>query len=247
MRRQRFPKLKWVYRVSLISTVLSECYLCWVSLPTLIHHGKFNLHQTESTFAEGSFVLLCLFVFLEPHLQPMESSRLEAELQLQLPAYTTATATWDPSHICNLYHSSWQCQLLNPRSKAKDRTHNLMDISWVCDHWATTGTPRKLVFDSSVISSYLCVVMEMNFPCTCSPYILTIVRPWQIYKYGKRAEFYFHKCIFAYRSLCRNVSCGCSVCGELCPDQAPKSKERHFNRTKGTSNKVGHNTNINYF
>ena len=25
-----------------------------------------------------------------------------------------------------LYHSSWQCQRLNPLSKAKDRTHNLM-------------------------------------------------------------------------------------------------------------------------
>jgi len=27
-------------------------------------------------------------------------------------AYTTATATQDPSHICSLHHSSGQCQIL---------------------------------------------------------------------------------------------------------------------------------------
>ena len=36
--------------------------------------------------------------FLEPHLpQQMEVPRLETESELQLPAYITATATWDPS------------------------------------------------------------------------------------------------------------------------------------------------------
>ena len=33
------------------------------------------------------------------HLQDMEVSRLGVELELQLLAYTTATALWDPSHI----------------------------------------------------------------------------------------------------------------------------------------------------
>jgi len=32
----------------------------------------------------------------------------------------TATAMPDPSHICDLHHSSWQCQILNPLSKARD-------------------------------------------------------------------------------------------------------------------------------
>ena len=36
----------------------------------------------------------------------MEVPRLGTELQLQLPGLTTATATWDPSQICDLYHSS---------------------------------------------------------------------------------------------------------------------------------------------
>ena len=29
-------------------------------------------------------------------------------------------------HICNLHHSSWQCWIINPLSKGKDRTRNLM-------------------------------------------------------------------------------------------------------------------------
>ena len=57
----------------------------------------------------------------------MEVARLGVELELQLPAYSTATAMWDPSCVYNLHHSSRQCQILNPLSKARDRTHILMD------------------------------------------------------------------------------------------------------------------------
>ena len=32
----------------------------------------------------------------------------------------------DLSHVCDLYHSTRQRQILNPRSKASDQTHNLM-------------------------------------------------------------------------------------------------------------------------
>ena len=37
-------------------------------------------------------------------------------------AYTTGTATPDPSRVCNLYHSSKQCQILNPQRGARDLT-----------------------------------------------------------------------------------------------------------------------------
>ena len=43
-------------------------------------------------------------------------------LELQLPAYTTATATQDLSLVCNLHHSPWQCQILNPLSEARGHT-----------------------------------------------------------------------------------------------------------------------------
>ena len=73
---------------------------------------------------DGHFFLFCLF--LESHLWPKEVPRLGVESELQLPACTRATATWDPSHVCDLPHSSQQCRILNPLSESSDRTHNLM-------------------------------------------------------------------------------------------------------------------------
>ena len=46
----------------------------------------------------------------------MDVPRLRVESELLLRAYTTDTATRDPS---NLYHSS---QILNPLNKARDQT-----------------------------------------------------------------------------------------------------------------------------
>ena len=65
-------------------------------------------------------------VFLGPHPRYREFPRLGVELELQLPAYTTATATPDLSPICNLHHSSQQCQILDSLSEARGQTLNLM-------------------------------------------------------------------------------------------------------------------------
>ena len=72
----------------------------------------------------------------------MEVPRLGVKSELQLPAYTTATATSDLSHICNPHHGSQQHQILNPLSKVRDRTCNLMVPSWIRFHCTTMGTPR---------------------------------------------------------------------------------------------------------
>ena len=74
---------------------------------------------------------LSFFIFLGPHLWHMEVPRLGFESELQLMAYATVTATWDPSHVCDLHHSSQQCQILNPLSEAKGRTCILVDTSWL--------------------------------------------------------------------------------------------------------------------
>jgi len=59
----------------------------------------------------------------------MEVPRLRVKSELQLPTYTTATATWDLSCFCNLSHSSQQRRILNPLRKAQDQTHILMDAT----------------------------------------------------------------------------------------------------------------------
>ena len=71
---------------------------------------------------QGTILNSCffLFVFLGPHPWHMEGPRLGAESELQLPAYTTGTATPDPSRVCDLHHRSWQHQILNPLSKGRD-------------------------------------------------------------------------------------------------------------------------------
>jgi len=85
----------------------------------------------------------CLFaLFLGPHSKHMEIPRLGVESELQLLAYATATATPDPSHVCDLHHSSWQCQILNPLIEARNRTCNLTAPSQISFHCTTMGTPR---------------------------------------------------------------------------------------------------------
>ena len=71
-------------------------------------------------FIVSFFFFFFFLVFLGLHPQHMEVPRLGIELELQLPAYITATATWDPSRVCDLYHSSQQRRIPDPLSKARD-------------------------------------------------------------------------------------------------------------------------------
>ena len=82
------------------------------------------------------------FVFLRLHPEHMEVPKLGVQSELLPPAYTTATATRDPSTVCNLHHSSRQ----RPLSGARDRTHNLRVPSWIRFRCAMTGTPPELSF-----------------------------------------------------------------------------------------------------
>ena len=85
---------------------------------------------------------LPLSFFLGPHSWHMEVLRLGAESELQLPAYATATAMQDQSHVCDLHHSSRQQGIPDPLSEASDWTRILIDTSRICFHCAKKGTPR---------------------------------------------------------------------------------------------------------
>ena len=87
------------------------------------------LWRTSSAYIPG--ILACILCFLRAHPQHMEVLRLGVELELHLPAYATATATQDPSHICNLHHSSQWCWILNPLSEARHWSCVFMDTHGV--------------------------------------------------------------------------------------------------------------------
>ena len=83
---------------------------------------------------------LSFFFFWFLHLQHMEVPRLGVELELQMQAYTTATAMRDPSHIWDLHCSSQQCQILNPWARPRMEPASSLILVGFVTHWAMTGT-----------------------------------------------------------------------------------------------------------
>ena len=97
----------------------------------------------------------------------MEVLRLGVESELQLLAYTTATATSDPSHLYNLHHNSRQCWIFNPLSEARDQIHNLMVPSGIHFRCATTGTPMvvlSLLLPPALKPHRLDSILAFNLP-----------------------------------------------------------------------------------
>ena len=75
------------------------------------------------------FILLSFIAFRATPVPHGGSQARRLISELQLPAYATATATPDPSHVCDLHHSSRQHRIPNPLSEARHRTCNLMVTS----------------------------------------------------------------------------------------------------------------------
>ena len=104
--------------------------------------GFISLCATKGTPYYSFFYFFCLFVcFLGLHPWHMEVLRLGVESELQLLAYTTATATREPSRIFNLHHSSRQRWIPDPLNKARDWTCILTDTSWNHFCCSTTWIP----------------------------------------------------------------------------------------------------------
>ena len=129
----------------LISVPIKLTILCALSLSSILSSPPYFIIDVSTTWYVFilnihifKFYLTFLFVFLGPHPQNMEVSRLGVKSELLLLAY--ATAMQDQSHVCDLQHSSWQCRILNPLSEARDRAWNLMVPSRVHFLCATTRT-----------------------------------------------------------------------------------------------------------
>ena len=109
---------------------------------------------------------------------------LGVQSELQLSVYTTATATWGPSGVCDLYHSSRQCQILNPLREARDRTCVLMDTSQIRFCWATMGTPTSL---SGYLSVFVFVWKSLS--CAFMIWVLfSVLVCYSIVKFKKKIK-----------------------------------------------------------
>ena len=112
------------------SAGLPHAYLRTSQGPSLNLNGALNFHTLATPWAASSSHWpkrrrFCCGL----HARHMEVPR--QGVKLELPAYTTATAMWDLTHICNLCYSSWQLLILNPLSKTRDQTHVLLDASQI--------------------------------------------------------------------------------------------------------------------
>ena len=87
------------------------------------------------------------------HPQHMEGPRLGVESELQLLAYTTATATPRLSYVCSLHCSSWQSQILDPLSEARDQSHILVDGSQILNPLSHNRNSQSTLFLPSVHST----------------------------------------------------------------------------------------------
>ena len=159
----------------------------WPSAPagTESQRYHFNIYVSGIALKDKDF----FFSFLGLHQRHMEVPRLEVKLELQLQAYTTATATWDRSHICDLHHSSWQHRILNPLREAKEPTCILRDVRFITaepqgeiHHWAVVfffffclfrATPiayggsqvRGLIKGVAAIPSHVCDLHHSSGQC----------------------------------------------------------------------------------
>ena len=87
--------------------------------------------EVSNKIEDTQFNLFIYFVFSGSRLWHTEVPRLGVKSKLLLPAYTTATATWDLSSVCKLHHTSQQRRIPNPLSEARDQTQVLTDASQV--------------------------------------------------------------------------------------------------------------------
>ena len=91
-------------------------------------------------------LFLFIYLFSGPHLQHMEAPRLGVKSELQLPTYTTATATWDrvssvtyiTAHGTTRSLTHW----VRPGIKAAS---SWILVGWLT-HWAIMRTPCTLRF-----------------------------------------------------------------------------------------------------
>ena len=99
---------------------------CPLGFDTL--EGKFREHDFCPL---GGFSVCLSFCFFRARPVTYGDSKARSLIGAIDAAFTTATAMWDLRCSCDVHHSSQQCWILTPLSKARDRTHIFMDTSQI--------------------------------------------------------------------------------------------------------------------
>ena len=133
--------------------------LKWLKLSDFIGFGLI----LQSTLDEKKGITLLFFCFLGLRSWHIQLPRLGVKLVLQLWAYDTATATQDPSCVCNLNQSSWQCWIPNPLSKVRDQTRILTDTIQIHFHCAAKGALSPCYFMLHFSDMHLNLHVKLTF------------------------------------------------------------------------------------
>ena len=118
-------------------------------------------HKYCLTFYKTS-ILFCFLLF---RVAPTAYGSFQTRGQMQLPAYATAAVKPYPSCICNLHHSSQQCQIPEPLSEARDQTCILMDTSGIHFCCTTMGTPYSYSYKYS-----FSLLVQFHTECDSPPF-----------------------------------------------------------------------------
>ena len=117
---------------------------------------------------ESFYLFVCLFVFRAipvTHGSSQARDRIRATAVSLHHSHSSARS----KRVCNLHHSSWQCQILNPLSGGRESQGSpldLMNTSQVCYCRTTMGTLRKLLYVKSI--SIPVKILNVVFYCwTC--------------------------------------------------------------------------------
>ena len=134
--------------------------------------------------------------FLSLHPWHMEVPRLGVQLELQLPACTTATAMPDISCVCDLHRSSQQCWILSSLSEARDRTHVLMDTIRFCYYWATMGMGIPFFLSILIVRGPCLTGVFWPTPFLWAPQVLLISLKDSRPIFSKKSYREFSRCSF---------------------------------------------------
>ena len=104
--------------------------------------------------------------FLQLHLQHVEVPRLGVNMELQLPAYTTATATPDLSHICHLHHSYRNARSLTQWARPGIEPTSSLILCWVLNHLSHNGNSIKHI--SQLLDGTFFFSQYLKYTCVCN-------------------------------------------------------------------------------